>query len=419
MEVRLIPELSIIKLYCNYQQWLSHRDSLSTADFPRELQAVIRVLDAHHNQNEAGTDLTVRDLANLFFAGAVKDREFYQGVFDQLEKADASPESVDALINGLTKSKLLRDISAAAYEVAEGRGKYEDVQKMIEKLTSNDKGSKDDDSTDVEFVTDDLEVLVNDAIKKHGLRWRLKTLNKMLGSLRKGDFGFLFARPETGKTTFLASEVTFMASQLDDESGPILWFNNEEQGSKVMLRMYQAALGIDLTTLYRHIDRAKTKFHEITKGKIKLYDSGTIHKRTVEKLVRRLKPSLIIFDQIDKIIGFDNDREDLRLGTIYQWGRELAKEYAPVIGVCQADGTGEGQRWLTMAHVANAKTAKQAEADWILGIGKVNDVGFDSIRYLHASKNKLTGDEDSDPSLRHGRMECLIEPEKARYVDII
>ena len=63
--------------------------------------------------------------------------------------------------------------------------------------------------------------LYNETIATPGLRWRLGSLNRMLGSLRKGDFGFIFARPETGKTTFLASEVTNFATQLEQ---PILWF---------------------------------------------------------------------------------------------------------------------------------------------------------------------------------------------------
>jgi hypothetical protein len=71
-----------------------------------------------------------------------------------------------------------------------------------------------------------------------------------------------------------------------------------------------------------------------------------------------------------------------------------------------------------MSHVANAKTSKQAEADWILGIGKVNDPGYDAIRYLHLSKNKLLGDEDTKPDQRHGRREVLIEAQTARYKDI-
>lgn len=409
----MIPELSIIKHYLSYQNWSQYKDALGVKDFPKELQGIVRTLNAVQQDNEGHEDLSVRDLANLFFATLPKDKEYYQQVFDQLEKADSSASTVQTLIDAIHRGNLLRELSTLSYEVAEGRGKYEDVLKKIELLKSNDGGESKE--TEFDFVTDDLEELVNDQIKNHGLRWRLNVLNRMLGSLRGGDFGFLFARPETGKTTFLASEVTYMAGQA---TGPVLWLNNEEQGKKVKLRLYQAALGVDLHTFYRDQQKWKDKYLEVTKGNIKLYDSASIHKRTVERLCTQLKPSLIIFDQIDKVLGFDDDREDLRLGTIYQWARELAKVYAPVIGVCQADGTGEGQRWLTMANVANAKTAKQAEADWILGIGKVHDNGFEQIRYLHASKNKLTGDEDSDPTLRHGKVEAIIEANIARYRDI-
>lgn len=93
--------------------------------------------------------------------------------------------------------------------------------------------------------------------------------------------------------------------------------------------------------------------------------------------------------------------------------------YCPVIGVSQSDVSGEGKKWLTMDNVANAKTSKQAEADWILGIGTTHDPGFEYVRYLHASKNKLSGDEDSDPTLRHGRVEVLIKPDIARYSDLL
>lgn len=257
--------------------------------------------------------------------------------------------------------------------------------------------------------------IVSASRSMEGLGFRLGSLNQSLGPLRKGNFGFIFARPESGKTTFLASEVTHMAGQT---SQPILWFNNEQVGTEVMLRCYQAALGLDLTQLYLDLEGNRKRYMDVTKDNIKLKDSASIHWKQVEKVCERYQPSLIVFDQIDKIKGFDNDREDLRLGSIYIWARELAKLYAPVIGVCQADGSGEGQRWLSMANVANAKTSKQAEADWILGIGRVNDAGYDNLRFMHLSKNKLSGSPDTDPKRRHDRWEVLIEPECARYKDL-
>jgi hypothetical protein len=143
-----------------------------------------------------------------------------------------------------------------------------------------------------------------------------------------------------------------------------------------------------------------------------------VHKNTVESLCKQFKPSLVAIDQLDAIHGFNADRKDLQLGEIYRWARELAKEYCPVIGVSQADGSGDGVAWLSMANVADAKTAKQAHADWILGIGKKNDAGYENIRYLHLSKNKLSGGPETDPKQRHGKREVIIEAQIGRYTDI-
>lgn len=265
-------------------------------------------------------------------------------------------------------------------------------------------------------VTNDLEVLINEIKSEQGYRWRLDCLNKSLGSLRAGDFGFIFARPETGKTTFLASECS---SFLEHTEKPIIWLNNEEQGHKVMLRVYQAFFGLTLEQLMNNIKRYSHEFKERIGDRFRLFDSATIHKSNVESIVKELQPGVVIYDQIDKIKGFSSDREDLRLGSIYQWARELAKGSHAAIGVCQADGTAEGVRYLTMEHVANAKTAKQAEADWILGIGKIHDDGAENVRYFNICKNKLMGDSDSISDLRHGKFEVLIEPRIARYKDIV
>lgn len=353
------------------------------------------------------------DLANIYFSTNPPNREYMQGVFAELAKLTSSEDSTKILISGLLRSNKLRELSLVAYDAAEGKKSFDDVLALSKQLSDQSTEAPLED--DFQFVSSDLEELFNGTIRARGLRWRLKTLNSILGSLRVGDFGFLFARPETGKTTFLASEVTYMASQA---ASPIIWFNNEEVHEKVMLRNIQAYFGITLTEMYRDLSGYSRRFKQEMEGKLLMPPSVLFSQKDVEKYCERVKPSLIVFDQLDKIHTPANDREDLRLGTLYQWARELAKEYGPVIAVSQADGTGEGVRWLTMSHVANAKTSKQAEADWILGIGKVNDPGFDNIRFLHASKNKLLGDEDTDPNLRHGRKEVIIDPNTARYRDI-
>ena len=377
----------------------------------KEFTQLWNYLDNLHNKYNK--DITSEEYSLYVLTNCMdKDKPVLGQILADINSVDTSSLVIEDVLVDVTKRQKAYEIAIAALEVSEGRKDFDDLVVLSNALQEHKEKVDDVESL---FVTNDLEVLYNDNVQQQGLRWRLGALNKMMGSLRKGDFGFIFARPETGKTTFLASEVSHFATQA---IGPILWFNNEEQGTKVQLRLYQGMLGVTLTELFSDIHGNKKRYMELGGSRIRIFDSASIHRKQVEQLVRELSPSLVIFDQIDKIKGFADDREDLRLGSIYIWAREIAKQYCPVIGVSQADASGEGKKWLTMENVANAKTAKQAEADWILGIGRSHADSEIDMRHLHLSKNKLTGDEDTDPDLRHGKQTVKINTAIARYEDL-
>jgi replicative DNA helicase len=370
------------------------------------------LIEAHEH---VPNDLTLQELQVYFFHKYPDaDKSIYEAVFQGLEST-IDPSLAEAMLKNMRDQKAAMRLSEAAFKFSSGNGTIESVIEAYGKLDD----AAGDTGPLFNFVSDDLEYLLAETVQRHGLRWRLNFLNKSLGSLRRGDFGFIFARPETGKTTFLASEISEMLKNLPEDAGPIVWFNNEEQGNKVMLRLYQAYFGVTLEQLLANQRKYRDEFNRQVKGRFKLVDDANIQKALVERLLKHLQPSLVIFDQITKVKGFAADREDLKLGSICVWARELAKQYAPVIGVFQAGGSAEGQKWLTMDHVANVTTAAQAEADWILGIGTVHSEGAHFIRYLNISKNKLAGDSDTISHLRHGRAEVLIEPQIARYKDIL
>jgi len=359
-------------------------------------------------------DSTIDEFSSFFFNYYVRlkkeDIDAYQIIFKQIKESDVSPDKAQDLLQNIEARRTAIEIAECALSFSEGKTSEDKFRESFQHFQT-----RDVETESTQFITDDLDEILNQTYLKPGLRWRLGTLNRALGSLRRGDFGFVFARPETGKTTFLASEVTYFATQTDK---PIIWFNNEEQGQKVKVRCYQAALGCTREYLISNRKKCYEDFIRLTKGNIKLSDSGTLFRADVERIVDGVGPGLIIFDQIDKIGGFSADRNDLVMGAIYQWARNLAKEVAPVIGICQADGSGDGQKWLTMNNVAEAKTAKQAEADWILGIGKTYSDDMEYIRHFHLSKNKLAGDGDSDPTWRHAKWDVLLQPELARYKDL-
>lgn len=343
------------------------------------------------------------------------ERHAYEDLLTQLRQVEVRDEILQELLGTLASRSLARELALAAFEVSEGRSDFHKLATLAAQIQETNTGSQPSWQNSRNFVTDDLFELEKHTIKSAGFRWRLGCLNRSLGPIRSGDFGFVFARPESGKTTFLADQIAHFAGQAER---PIIWFNNEEQGEKVRLRSFQAALGLTSDEIWQDKTGHLEKYRTITKGLIRIYDDAAIHKNEVESIIAELNPELVVFDQIDKIKGFDADRPDLVFGRIYQWARELAKRGCAVIGICQADGTGEGVKWLTMSHVAEAKTSKQAEADWILGIGRSNESGTEDVRFFNISKNKLLGDDETDPNERHGRFEVYIRPMIARYEDL-
>ena len=338
------------------------------------------------------------------------ERNELSDLLDRILDLELTEQNVYAYLNAHKQRCIAGELAKLALDVEDGTAKVEELLNKFNELEHED--TETEDATPVNM---NLHEIYESQIQTPGLRWRLDWLNKSLGSLRKGDFGFIFARPETGKTTFLASEMTHMVSQTD---GDILWFNNEEQGKKVAVRCFQALFGLTNKELFDGKENNANKYKEQVGNRIKIYDyEDSSSTSRIESIIKNTNPALIIFDQIDKVRGFKSDRYDLELKKLYQWAREMAKLYAPVIAVSQAGGTGEGKVWLTMDDVDSSKTAKQGEADWILGIGKEQD-NTSNMRYLNISKNKLLGDEDTLPDLRHGNQQVMIKPNIARYEEL-
>lgn len=408
----------IIKALLNLQNWNKYFCVIDEKYYKincKELYFILAMIKELRQTSHKDSDVSGEDLS-LFMHQKLAHRsgddlDVYKAYIEEIDKTTYDTNLVEGFFRSHLEQAKAAEVATIAIEVTEGKRPWEDLSNFIESKTEKS-------PFDVEFVTDDLSTLYNTAVKIKGLRWRLDFLNQSVGSLRIGDFGFLFARPETGKTTALASEVTNMAEQLFQTSKkPAVWLNNEEQGSKVKLRIYQALFGISQRELFTDIDYYNEEYKKRVGDCIKLYDDSILTKWRVEQILKELNPGLVVIDQIDKVYGFDGDREDVRFGKIYQWARELAKRYCPIIGICQAGATGEGKLYLEMDDVDRSKTSKQAEADFIIGIGKDHDL-HENVRGIHVIKNKLPGDEDSLEEYRHGKKKVVIVPEFARYEDL-
>ena len=411
----MVEEL-IIKLFCTdrsyYDKYYKHINlsyiKINFVNIYKLFLVVANFYEKNNNNSVSQSDLEIAYHSSYLLEDSERDE--LSSTLTRILKQDVNVDNVTNYLNAHRKRCLAGELAKVALDVEDGSAKIEDLMQKVNEL-------EQEEVTDAEAtsVNMDLLDLHHSQIATPGLRWRLDWLNKSLGSLRKGDFGFVFARPETGKTTFLASEMTHMITQTD---GDILWFNNEEQGRKVAVRCYQAMFGVTNKELFDNKEEHYASYKDTIGNRLKIYDyEDSSSTNSIENILRATNPALIIFDQIDKIRGFKMDRHDLQLKALYQWAREIAKMHAPVIAVSQAGGSGENKLWLTMDDVDSSKTAKQGEADWILGIGKESD-NTSNMRFLNISKNKLLGDGDTLPDLRHGNAQVLIKPQIARYEQI-
>ena len=406
IELALIRFLLIEDLFCKYAHLIDDRFLKVNAREIHTLYVILKEL-----QSKEIKTYSVDDLGVYFFSKFPMlkqgDKTVYENLFQNLKELDLSDDLAESYFSSHLQRVRASQIAEASLDYLEGKGTYEDVVGLL----------SDDEKPQVEvanIITDDIGQLAKDTVNGKGLSWRSTFLNQSIGPLRKGNFGFYFGRPETGKTAFQTSEASHLVQQLENDEHFILILN-EEPGQQVKLRFYCAALGVDMKTLINTKEDAQKELRRLYGKKLVFYDDAGVNKYAIERLCREYKPGLIWIDQLDKVHGFTGERPDIMFKKMYQWGRELSKKYAPVVGVCQAAGSGEGKLWLELDDVDGSKTAKQGEADFIIGIGKGEN---EFARGFHILKNKLGYGDECIPALRHGRQQAVIVPEHSRYEDL-
>jgi replicative DNA helicase len=254
----------------------------------------------------------------------------------------------------------------------------------------------------VPWVSEDIDDILKESINDSGLRWRLPCFNAVMRPLRGGDFVIYAGRIGKGKTTGVASEVTFMAPQFDEYYGPdhgryATWMCNEGPGKRIVSRVYQSALNINELDLIRMSQDGTLKPAYAkavgASDRIRVMNVHGLDNYEVENILKRVKPGLIIFDMIDNIrfSGKTNnggERTDEVLESMYQWGRLLGVEYdCPVIATSQTSGDAAPLTYPKAEMLKDSKTGKQGAADLMIMMGSHDD--YPNSRFISIPKTKL------------------------------
>lgn len=282
-----------------------------------------------------------------------------------------------------------------------------------------------------------IEDLLERAENDTGMHWRLPCLNRCMRPLQAGDFVVLAARPDKGKTSFMASELTYMAAQVDalypDERRSILWFNNEGPGDRIVQRCFQAALQCTTEDMVRLVktpstepDKWRNRLREDYAkalggrgGTLRIFDIHDFWNHEVEDLMTLHKPAAVLFDMVDNIkfggeVNNNGQRTDQLLESMYQWARLMGvKHDCAVLATSQISADGDGLQYPTLPMLKDSKTGKQGAADVIITLGSVNDPMLETSRYIGTTKNKLvrTGQPKSP------QVEVLFNGDKCKFTE--
>lgn len=246
----------------------------------------------------------------------------------------------------------------------------------------------------------DWKDMVEEESNETGLKWRLKALNRSTRPLRGGDFGIIAMRPDRGKTTLVASEITYFAPQLMEMYGgerPVVWLNNEGPGRRILSRIRQSALGLGVRDIiamgWKKAQKEYIKAIGGDEGMIRVLDVHGYGTYEIEEIIRRHNPGVVVFDMIDNIRFAGRainggERTDQILESMYQWAREQAVINDFVgIATSQISAEGENVRLPPQTALKDSKTGKQGACDFIMTGG--TDSAVPNVRYIGMTKNKI------------------------------
>lgn len=326
------------------------------------------------------------------------DKLLYAALLRNFEKplTDEGEQFLSNRINDSDASYRLLDIAERFQN-----GEEIDIAEELQHVSDVHRAAQRDTERDSTEVTDPISDILEKSSSTYGLKWPFASLNEAMRPAQWGDHIIVAARPDAGKTSFLAAIAVGFAQQLrelvPDDPRCILWLNNEGPGSRVKLRLWQCALHCTLPELSDRL-RAGTLSDDfnavVDESLIRIFDIHGWTTAQVERLIERVRPAVIIWDMSDHIrytgeAKLAASRTDEYLENLYNWIREAGVRHKVVnINSTQLPGDADNIAYPLLGQLKDSKTGKQGTADAIITIGFVDVKPL--VRSIGLTKNKLT-----------------------------
>lgn len=400
-------EPEILKALLDYETYARYAPILGKIDnFEKPFIAVLTAIKEYYNKYRDAKAITLDELR--IFALAM----YPESAQDNLTRTFSALSEAVVLNSDLLKDRLndmlakyiSSQITEESMRISEDyhQADFSRIEELITKYKSTTQTVVD---VEADVCNTPLSELVL-AQTLGGIKWRIEALNEHPGPLRGGILGHVFARSETGKTTFALSEATYQAEQLRAGTDCVLYLNNEESVERLKVRAFAAMLNVSVNYLTNNIQEAERIFERKGGGNLKMI--GEVRDiALVDHYINTFKPKICWVDQGPKLQIKTDANDVMRLSILYQKLRQLATQYnCAIITLGQADSSADNRQWLNLNQLDYSKVGIPAELDFALGIGKLDS--DEESRFLQVCKNKLTG--------KHIRQVTKINIDTSRYV---
>jgi replicative DNA helicase len=405
-------EQKLIKLLLDKEFWDDNKGHITRDMFPSELALIYDTVARAHQEFQR--DLSLDEIKTLLQTwNPSLTRATKTNIYELLTDIDAeealSPDVAQQVLHYTFRKEVFRQIADIGLDGMEGR--IADLNPLTRIIEAHDENFMP--VSDVEPVTAEFDEVWEALESRSSWRFNIPTFSKHVPGGCAGDFMVAFARPEVGKTAFHVS-LTAGPDGFLKQGATVMTLVNEEPAVRTRARGICACADMPKEeVLGQNREAAKAMWNQV-KDQWILFDDVDMTMERLDAICKKKRPDILIVDQLDKVNVFGAySRQDQRLREVYKQAREIAKRYDIfVIGISQASADAEGKTKVTYSMMEESKTGKAAEADLIVGIGRRptddnNPEGDDRIRYLTASKNKITG--------YHGTVGVVLEGEKSIY----
>lgn len=407
----------IIKLFSEKREVFeeNHHLFIALPNLDNEIKLLLNLIKKYYEQYPDHNYIGPTELKNFYdlqYPNS-RDKDIYHDLIQMSSDAEISTSIMKDLMEQGVEMSYAQNIVKQLLPVMQGSkfGVLSSIKEQVDEFHQHLKNPPRATNR-LEASTSSPSELVKSALYPEGAPWIVETLNMIIGPVQSKTLGTIFGFVESGKTSFILSNLVSMAYHFRETGEQICFLGNEEGARRVHERLLTAFIQKSKDELKEEKDfDAEKEVGELGFHRIKVFDQIG-HINQVRKCLDEWGPKIVVIDQGTKVYHDIKCRDTDTIRVLYNMYRNLAVEYdCAIITIEQGVGEAENRQWLRLSDIYNSRVGLQGELDYAIGIGKIIDkASRENLRYFHVSKNKLYNGDKIKFAMVFDHERCMWKP---------